>query len=91
MFVKLVEVDTSYDRYRLRETLINAGSILSITEEDPSEKLINESANMGMSPNASYSRIVLNTSYGGNRFMLVVGSPDSIRNKIGKERRVLKG
>ena len=39
MFVKLVEVDTtSLDRYILREIHVNSSSILSITEQIPTEK-----------------------------------------------------
>ena len=91
MFITLVEVDTSGERYRLRETTINTNATLSITEEQPTQKMINESANMGMSPHASYSRLVMTSTYGGDRFKLVVGSPETIRLKIGNTRKVLKG
>jgi hypothetical protein len=53
--------------------------------------MIKESANMGMSPQASYSRIVMNSSYGGDRFKLVVGTPESIKLKIGNRKRLLRG
>tara|TARA_R100001510_G_C7535874_1_gene125391 strand:- start:265 stop:543 length:279 start_codon:yes stop_codon:yes gene_type:complete len=92
MFIKIVEVDTqSMDRYILRETHINSSAILSITEQPPDEKLIKESASMGMSPHASYSKITFSTPYDGKSSMLVVGHPDTIRKKIGISREVLKG
>ena len=91
MFIKLVEVDTSGDRYRLRETMINTDAILSITEEAPTQRMVQESANMGMSPKASYSRLVMRDSYGGDKFKLVVGSPDTINLQMGKAKRLLKG
>lgn len=92
MFVKLVEVDTtSLDRYVLREIHVNSSSILSISEQVPTDKLIKESANMGMSPQASYSRIHFNSPLNGSYEMIVVGHPDTIRKKIGLNREVLKG
>ena len=91
MFINLVEVDTSGDRYRLREIIIITDSIMSITEEQPTQRMVQESANMGMSPHASYSRLVLKDSYGGDRLKLVVGSPKTISLKINNEKRILKG
>ena len=92
MFVRLVEVDTSsLDRYILREIHINSSSILSISEKVPTEKLIKESANMGMSPQASYSKLCFNSPLNGSYEMIVVGHPETIRKKIGLNREVLKG
>ena len=92
MFVKLVEVDTtSLERYVLREIHVNSSSILSISEEVPTDKLIKESANMGMSPQAAYSKLHFNSPLNGSYEMIVVGHPDSIRKKIGLNREVLKG
>ena len=92
MFVKLVEVDTSsLDRYILKEIHINSSSILSITEQVPSDKLIKESANMGMSPQATYSKIHFSSPLNGSYEMIVVGHPETIRKKIGLNREVLKG
>jgi len=89
MLVKLVEIfKQPGDRVRLDEIYVNGQAVTSIRPESDTT-MINEAQNLGISPQASFSRLTINEG-GMARTVVVVGSPNEVRNKLGIK-NLLKG
>ena len=89
MLVKLIEVHKpSGDRVHLDEVFINGQAVTSIRAES-NTGMISEAIELGVSPEASFSRVTINEG-GMARTITVVGSPVEIKNKLGI-RNLLKG
>lgn len=88
MLVKLVEVHKQEgDRVHLDEIYVNSSVVTSIRQENSS--IINEAIALGISEQASFSRITINEG-GYSRTAIVVGSPSEIKTKLGIK-NLLKG
>tara|TARA_R100001510_G_C7590842_1_gene160605 strand:+ start:452 stop:721 length:270 start_codon:yes stop_codon:yes gene_type:complete len=89
MLVKLIEVHKpTGDRVHLDEIYVNGQAVTSIRSESNAQ-VISEALELGVSPEASFSRITINEG-GMARTITVVGSPVEIKNKLGI-RNLLKG
>ena len=89
MLVKLIEIHKPEgDRLHLGEVYINGKAVTSIRAE-VSDTLISEALELGVSPEASFSRVTINEG-GVAKTITVVGSPVEIKNKLGI-RNLLKG
>jgi len=89
MLVKLIEIHKpDGDRIHLDEVFINGQAVTSIRSES-NVQMISEAVELGVSPEASFSRVTINEG-GVARTITVVGSPIEIKNKLGI-RNLLKG
>jgi len=89
MLVKLIEIHKpDGDRIHLDEVFINGQAVTSIRSES-NVQMISEAVELGVSPEASFSRVTINEG-GMARTITVVGSPIEIKNKLGI-RNLLKG
>jgi len=89
MLVKLVEIfKQPGDRVRLDEIYVNGQAVTSIRPESDTT-MISEAQTLGISPQASFSRLTINEG-GMPRTVVVVGSPNEVRNKLGIK-NLLKG
>jgi len=89
MLVKLIEIHKpDGDRIHLDEVFINGQAVTSIRSES-NVQMISEAVELGVSPEASFSRVTINEG-GMPRTITVVGSPIEIKNKLGI-RNLLKG
>ena len=89
MLVKLVEVyKPPGERLHLDEVYISGNAVTSIRLEQ-NNSIISEAVELGVSPQAVFSRITINEG-GMARTITVVGSPMEIKNKLGI-RNLLKG
>ena len=87
MLVKLIEIHKpTGDRMRLDEIYINGDAVTSIRSDN---QLLSEAVELGISPDASFSRVTINEG-GMARTITVIGSPVEIKNKLGI-RNLLKG
>ena len=87
MLVKLIEVfKPPGDRLHLDEVYISGPAVTSIR---PDTSLLNEAVELGISPDASFSRLTINEG-GMARTITVIGSPAEIKNKLGIK-SLLKG
>ena len=87
MLVKLIEVHKPPgDRLRLDEVYINGAAVTSIRSDN---QLLSEAVELGISPDASFSRVTINEG-GMARTITVIGSPVEVKNKLGI-RNLLKG
>jgi hypothetical protein len=89
MLVKLIEIHKPPgERVHIDEVYINGKAVTSIRAESNSG-MISEAINLGVSPEASFSRVTINEG-GMSRTITVIGSPLEIKNKLGI-RNLLKG
>ncbi len=89
MLVKLIEIHKPPgDRVHLDEVYVNGQAVTSIRAESNTQ-MISEAVQLGVSPEASFSRVTINEG-GMARTITVVGSPVEIKNKLGI-RNLLKG
>ena len=89
MLVKLIEIHKPPgDRVHLDEIYVNGQAVTSIRSENNTQ-MISEALELGVSPEASFSRVTINEG-GMARTIVVVGSPIEIKNKLGI-RNLLKG
>jgi len=89
MLVRLIEIHRPPgDRVHLDEIYVNGQAVTSIRPEGDSQ-MISEAVELGVSPEANFSRLTLNEG-GAARTVIVVGSPVEIKNKLGI-RNLLKG
>ncbi len=89
MLTKLIEVHKpNGDRVHLDEIYVNGQAVTSIRSESNTQ-MISEAVQLGVSPEASFSRVTINEG-GMARTITVVGSPVEIKNKLGI-RNLLKG
>jgi len=89
MLVKLIEVfKPEGDRVHLDEIHVSPDAVTTIRRE-PDSTIINEAVNLGINPQAQFSRITIMEGTIA-RSIVVVGSPDELRRKLNK-RQVLKG
>ncbi len=87
MLVKLIEVHKpAGDRMRLDEIYVNGNAVTSIRSDN---QLLSEAVELGISPDASFSRVTINEG-GMARTITVIGSPVEIKNKLGIK-NLLKG
>ena len=87
MLVKLIEVyKPAGDRMRLDEIYVNGNAVTSIRSDN---QLLSEAVELGISPDASFSRVTINEG-GMARTITVIGSPVEIKNKLGIK-NLLKG
>ena len=89
MLVKLIEIfKPPGERLHLDEVYVSGQAVTSIRPEQ-NTSMLTEAVEMGISPEASFSRVTLNEG-GLSRTMIVIGSPSEIKNKLGI-RNLLKG
>jgi len=89
MLVKLIEVfKPEGQRVHLDEIHVSPDAVTTIRRE-PTNEMISEAINLGVSSSASFSRITIMEGSLA-RSIVVVGSPDELRQKLNK-RQVLKG
>ena len=89
MLVKLIEIHKPQgERVHLDEIYVNGQAVTSIRSESNTQ-VISEALELGVSPEASFSRVTINEG-GMARTITVVGSPAEIKNKLGI-RNLLKG
>jgi len=89
MLTKLIEVHKpNGERVHLDEIYVNGQAVTSIRSESNTQ-MISEAVDLGVSPEASFSRVTINEG-GIARTITVVGSPVEIKNKLGI-RNLLKG
>lgn len=89
MLVKLIEIHKpAGDRVHLDEIYVNGKAVTSIRSESNTQ-MISEAVQLGVSPEASFSRVTINEG-GMARTITVVGSPAEIKTKLGI-RNLLKG
>jgi len=89
MLVKLIEIHKPQgERIHLDEIYVNGQAVASIRSESNTQ-MISEAVELGVSPEASFSRVTINEG-GMARTITVVGSPVEIKNKLGI-RNLLKG
>jgi len=89
MLVKLIEIHKPQgERIHLDEIYVNGHAVTSIRSESNTQ-MISEAVELGVSPEASFSRVTINEG-GMARTITVVGSPVEIKNKLGI-RNLLKG
>ena len=97
MLVKLTEVcvkgafTSNTTNYALREIFINPEHVVMIREESAMKQL-NEQETLveGLTQGHSFSKVTLNRGQRGE--VVVVGSPDAIRQTLNKNRRqILRG
>ena len=89
MLIRLIEVyKPPGERLHLGEVYVSGQAVTSIRQE-PSSSMLKEAVELGLSPEASFSRVTINEG-GIARTITVVGSPVEIKNKLGI-RNLLKG
>lgn len=89
MLVKLIEVfKPPGERIHLGEIYVSGQAVTSIRQES-STSMLKEAVELGLSPEASFSRLTINEG-GMARTITVVGSPVEIKKKFGIK-SLLKG
>jgi hypothetical protein len=87
MLIKLIEIfKQPGDRMRLDEVYVSGDAVTSIRSDN---QLLSEAVELGISPDASFSRVTINEG-GMARTITVIGSPVEIKNKLGIK-NLLKG
>ncbi len=87
MLIKLIEIfKQPGDRMRLDEVYVSGDAVTSIRSDN---QMLSEAVELGISPDASFSRVTINES-GIARTITVIGSPVEIKNKLGIK-NLLKG
>jgi len=87
MLIKLIEIfKQPGDRMRLDEVYVSGDAVTSIRSDN---QLLSEAVELGISPDASFSRVTINEG-GIARTITVIGSPVEIKNKLGIK-NLLKG
>ena len=80
MLIKLIEIfKQPGDRMRLDEVYVSGDAVTSIRSDN---QLLSEAVELGISPDASFSRVTINEG-GMARTITVIGSPVEIKNKLG--------
>ena len=92
MLIKLVEVQRSIrgGTASLNEIYVNSAHIISVSEDrSASERLINETQNLGLVEGVRFSKVIISE---GNqtRSLTIVGTPSEVHNKI-RKKQVLRG
>lgn len=83
MLVKLIEVfKPQGDRVHLDEIHVSPSAVTTIRRE-PTNEMITEAHNMGISQEAQFSRITI-IEGASSRSTVVVGSPEELRQKLNK-------
>ena len=93
MLVELIQVVRGdSNSFGLSKIYLNPKHIVFISEDRKIQSVINESSNLGLSPNTTFSTIRINDG-GLSREISVVGDPAMIESKIHRKKRqnILRG
>ena len=92
MLVELVQIKKTRGKHYLSKIYLNPRHIVFISEDSSMRNSINESSDLGLVPQTSFSTIRLNDN-GLYSEISVVGSPEMIESKIftKKKQNILRG
>lgn len=92
MLVELVQIKKTRGKHYLSKIYLNPRHIVFISEDSSMRNSINESSDLGLVPQTTFSTIRLNDN-GLYSEISVVGSPEMIESKIftKKKQNILRG